>query len=65
VALLVEGASKGEFRPVDAERIASRLRALLDGFGTHLVVGLPGTDREQVRTHILDFLDESLSTPRP
>nr|WP_272926482.1 TetR/AcrR family transcriptional regulator [Streptomyces sp. SID8375] len=61
VALLVEGISKGEFRPVDAERFATRTRALLDGFGSQLVVGLPGTEREEVRGHIREFLDESLS----
>ncbi|MFG2136200.1 TetR/AcrR family transcriptional regulator [Streptomyces sp. NPDC048650] len=60
VALLVEGTSKGEFRPVDPERFATRTRALLDGFGTHLVVGLPGTDRAVVRMHVAEFLDESL-----
>jgi AcrR family transcriptional regulator len=64
VALLVEGISKGEFRPVDPERFATRTRALLDGFGSQLVVGLPGTDREEVRGHIREFLDESLSVPR-
>ncbi|MCL7491005.1 TetR family transcriptional regulator [Streptomyces decoyicus] len=63
VALLVEGISKGEFRPVDPERFATRTRALLDGFGSQLVVGLPGTDREQVRGHIREFLDESLAVP--
>ncbi|MGX1609304.1 TetR/AcrR family transcriptional regulator, partial [Streptomyces celluloflavus] len=63
VALLAEGASRGEFRPVDAERLATRIRALLDGFGTHLVVGLPGTDRGQVLAHVREFLDESLTVP--
>lgn len=36
VALFVEGAARGEFRAVDADRFATRTRALLDGFGTHL-----------------------------
>ncbi|GAA0486985.1 TetR/AcrR family transcriptional regulator [Streptomyces olivaceiscleroticus] len=61
VALLVEGASKGELRAVDAERFTTRTRALLDGFGTHLVVGLPGLSREEVLGHVRDFLDESLT----
>lgn len=64
VALLVEGISKGEFRPVDPERFATRTRALLDGFGSQLVVGLPGTEREEVRVHVGEFLDESLSVPQ-
>lgn len=61
VALLVEGISKGEFRPVDPERFATRTRALLDGFGSQLVVGLPGTERDEVGDHVREFLDESLS----
>ncbi|MCF3142325.1 TetR/AcrR family transcriptional regulator [Streptomyces platensis] len=64
VALLVEGISKGEFRPVDPERFATRTRALLDGFGSQLVVGLPGTERAEVGDHVREFLDESLSVPR-
>ncbi|MGW8975425.1 TetR/AcrR family transcriptional regulator [Streptomyces platensis] len=64
VALLVEGISKGEFRPVDPERFATRTRALLDGFGSQLVVGLPGTEREEVGDHVREFLDESLFVPQ-
>ena len=60
-ALLVEGAARGEFRPVDADRYATRVRALLDGFGTHLVVGLPGSDREQVLGHVREFFAETLT----
>ncbi|MEI7034870.1 TetR/AcrR family transcriptional regulator [Streptomyces pratensis] len=61
VALLAEGASRGEFRPVDAERFAARLRALLDGFSVHVTVGLPGTDRRQVLAQAAEFLDETLT----
>ncbi|MBR7672155.1 TetR family transcriptional regulator [Streptomyces daliensis] len=61
VALVVEGTARGEFRPVDADRFATRTRALLDGFGTHLVVGLPGTDRARVLGHVRDFFDEALT----
>jgi AcrR family transcriptional regulator len=60
VALLAEGASRGELRAVDPDRFAARTRALLDGFGTQLVVGLPGTDRNRVLGDVRDFLDESL-----
>lgn len=60
VALLVEGASRGELREVDAERFATRIRALLDGFSTHVAMGLPGSDREQVLAHIGEFFDETL-----
>ncbi|MET7494532.1 TetR/AcrR family transcriptional regulator [Streptomyces sp900116325] len=61
VALLAEGASRGEFRAVDAERYATRLRALLDGFSIHVAIGLPGTDRAGALAHVREFLDESLA----
>lgn len=63
VALLAEGVSRGEFRPVDADRYAARLRALLDGFSIHVAVGLRGTDREQVVAHVQEFLGQTLLTP--
>lgn len=61
VALLAEGASRGEFAAVDAERFAVRTRAMLDGFGTQLVVGLPGLDRAAALGHVREFLDQSLT----
>ncbi|MET8245913.1 TetR/AcrR family transcriptional regulator [Streptomyces sp. NPDC005202] len=63
VALIAEGVSRGEFRPVDADRFAARLRALLDGFSIHVVIGLRGTDRERILGHVREFLDESLGRP--
>ncbi|MGW3656379.1 TetR/AcrR family transcriptional regulator [Streptomyces sp. NPDC005151] len=60
VALLVEGASRGELRPVDANKFATRIRALLDGFSTHIAMGLPGSDRDGILTHVREFLDEAL-----
>ncbi|KUL26056.1 TetR/AcrR family transcriptional regulator [Streptomyces regalis] len=60
VALLAEGVSRGEFRPVDPDRFAARLRALLDGFSIHVAIGLRGTDRAQILGHVREFLDESL-----
>lgn len=60
VALLAEGGSRGEFRAVDADRFATRLRALLDGFSIHVAIGLPGTDRDGILTHVREFLDEAL-----
>ncbi|GAA4656095.1 TetR/AcrR family transcriptional regulator [Streptomyces chumphonensis] len=65
VALLVEGIDRGEFRPVDADRFATRTRALLDGLAVHLVVGLPGTDRETVLGHVRDHVDQSLAATPP
>jgi AcrR family transcriptional regulator len=64
VALLAEGISRGDFRPLDPERFTVRLRALLDGFGVPLVIGLPGMDREKALGHVKEFLDEAL-VPAP
>ncbi|MFI0964739.1 TetR/AcrR family transcriptional regulator [Streptomyces sp. NPDC021080] len=61
VALLAEGVSRGEFRPLDADRFGARLRALLDGFSIHVAIGLRGTSREQVLSHVREFLDASLA----
>ncbi|MFJ1971653.1 TetR/AcrR family transcriptional regulator [Streptomyces sp. NPDC087903] len=63
VALLAEGVSRGEFRRVDPDRFAARLRALLDGFSIHVAIGLRGTDREQVLGHVREFLDQELDGP--
>ncbi|MEU6555786.1 TetR/AcrR family transcriptional regulator [Streptomyces sp. NPDC046915] len=64
VALLADGVTRGEFRPVDADRFAARLRALLDGFSIHVAVGLRGTDRGQILGHVREFLDDSLGRPK-
>ncbi|MGW0395855.1 TetR family transcriptional regulator C-terminal domain-containing protein [Streptomyces sp. NPDC003042] len=64
VALLAEGISRGEFRPVDPDRFAARTRALLDGFSIQLAVGLPLLSRADILEHVEEFLVESL-TPRP
>ncbi|AOT61211.1 transcriptional regulator BetI [Streptomyces rubrolavendulae] len=60
VALIAEGVSRGELRPVDPDRYAARLRALLDGFSVHVAVGLPGTGRAQVLAQVREHLAETL-----
>ncbi|WP_284575466.1 TetR/AcrR family transcriptional regulator [Streptomyces sp. 2P-4] len=60
VALLAEGISRGEFKAVDPDREASRLRALLDGFSIQVAVGLPGIGRRDILDHVSEFLDQSL-----
>ncbi|NUS30061.1 MAG: TetR family transcriptional regulator [Streptomyces sp.] len=60
VALLAEGMSRGEFRAVDPDRFAARLRALLDGFSIHVAIGLRGIDRAQILGHVREFLAEGL-----
>uniref|UniRef100_A0AAU2JWH5 TetR family transcriptional regulator n=1 Tax=Streptomyces sp. NBC_00049 TaxID=2903617 RepID=A0AAU2JWH5_9ACTN len=64
VALLAEGISRGEFRPMDPDRLAARTRALLDGFSIQLAVGLPTLDRADILDHVREFLTEAL-TPLP
>ncbi|MFI5621206.1 TetR/AcrR family transcriptional regulator [Streptomyces sp. NPDC051567] len=61
VALLAEGVSRGELRPVDPDRFATRLRALLDGFSIQLAVGLPPLSRQGVLEHVHEFLDDALT----
>ncbi|MEV6050594.1 TetR/AcrR family transcriptional regulator [Streptomyces sp. NPDC052107] len=63
VALIAEGMSRGEFRRVDADRFATKLRALLDGFSIHVAIGLRGTDRDQVLSHVREFIADSLLVP--
>lgn len=60
VAILAEGVSRGEFRAVDPDRFATRMRALLDGFSVHVAVGIPGTGRGQVLAHVREFVAETL-----
>ncbi|MDX2295566.1 MULTISPECIES: TetR/AcrR family transcriptional regulator [Streptomyces] len=65
VAILAEGVSRGEFRPVDPDRFATRMRALLDGYSVHVAVGLPGTGRAEVLAQVREFVDETLVPPAP
>ncbi|MET9607973.1 TetR/AcrR family transcriptional regulator [Streptomyces sp. NPDC006512] len=63
VALLAEGVSRGEFRPVDPDRFAARIRALLDGFSIQVAVGLPGIGRDDILEHVREFLTDTLTAP--
>ncbi|MEU5797955.1 TetR/AcrR family transcriptional regulator [Streptomyces sp. NPDC047813] len=65
VALIAEGVSRGEFRAVDADRFATRTRALLDGFSIHVAIGLRGVSREQVLAHVREFIEDGLVTRLP
>ncbi|MER7919754.1 MULTISPECIES: TetR/AcrR family transcriptional regulator [unclassified Streptomyces] len=65
VALIAEGVSRGEFRAVDADRFATRTRALLDGFSIHVAIGLRGVSREQVLTHVREFIEDGLVARLP
>ncbi|CAL2070133.1 TetR/AcrR family transcriptional regulator [Streptomyces murinus] len=65
VALIAEGVSRGEFREVDADRFATRTRALLDGFSIHVAIGLRGVSREQVLAHVGEFIEDGLVARSP
>ncbi|MYR85942.1 TetR family transcriptional regulator [Streptomyces sp. SID685] len=65
VALIAEGVSRGEFREVDADRFATRTRALLDGFSIHVAIGLRGVSREQVLLHVREFIEDGLVARSP
>jgi hypothetical protein len=54
------GVPSGEFRPFGPDRLAARLRALLDGFSIHVAIGLRGTDGTQILRHVREFLDDRL-----
>ena len=61
VDLLREGMAAGEFAPADAEAAAVRVRAVLDGFSTSIVIGLPGVCREESLAHVRAVLDALLA----
>ncbi|GAA3445089.1 TetR/AcrR family transcriptional regulator [Planomonospora venezuelensis] len=66
VALLEQGARGGEFAvPVDLESFSVRLRAMLDGFSTQLVIGVPGVTRESSLAHAMDYARQALVPPAP
>ncbi|MFJ9341685.1 TetR/AcrR family transcriptional regulator [Streptomyces sp. NPDC101733] len=65
VALIAEGISRGEFRPLDPDRFGARLRALLDGFSIQVAVGLPGIGRQDILDHVAEFLTDALVVDTP
>jgi hypothetical protein len=59
--VFTEGAASGEFRPVDPERLADRVIALLDGYGVRALLGdLP---IERARREVWALLAEELGLP--
>lgn len=64
VALLAEGVSRGEFRPVDPDRTATRLRALLDGLSLQVTIGLRGVDRPYALAHAREHIAQTLLADR-
>ncbi|MDP9861207.1 MULTISPECIES: TetR/AcrR family transcriptional regulator [Streptosporangium] len=66
VALLEQGAHGGEFAGVDLESFSVRFRAMLDGFSTQIVIGVPGVSREGAAAHALAYARQVLgAAPAP
>ncbi|GGS46462.1 transcriptional regulator [Planobispora rosea] len=63
VALLEQGMRAGEFAPVDPEDFSVRLRAMLDGFSTQIVIGVPGVTREGSIAHATAYARQALLPP--
>ncbi|MBG0828794.1 TetR/AcrR family transcriptional regulator [Planomonospora sp. ID67723] len=63
VALLEQGARGGEFAPADLPGFSVRLRAMLDGFSTQIVIGVPGVTREGSLAHAMDYARQALGRP--
>ncbi|MFE3451522.1 TetR/AcrR family transcriptional regulator [Nonomuraea sp. NPDC059194] len=64
VRLVDDGVRAGEYMPIDAEAFSVRLRAMLDGFSTQIVIGVPGVDRATFATHALDYTRQTLTAHR-
>lgn len=65
VRLVDDGMRSGEFARVDADAFSVRLRAMLDGFSTQIVIGVPGVDRATFATHAMDYTRQTLSPAHP
>ncbi|MET9342706.1 TetR/AcrR family transcriptional regulator [Nonomuraea sp. NPDC003804] len=60
VRVVDDGVRAGEFVATDAEAFSVRLRAMLDGFSTQIVIGVPGVDRAAFAAHALDHCRRTL-----
>ncbi|GAA2354461.1 TetR/AcrR family transcriptional regulator [Nonomuraea africana] len=61
VRLVEDGVGAGEFAPTDTGAFSVRLRAMLDGFATQIVIGVPGVDRDSFAGHAMGYADQTLS----
>ena len=53
---IARGVADGQFRPVDAARVARQLAGLIDGLAIHSIVGDPEMPADEVRRLCIDFL---------
>ncbi|WP_433253958.1 TetR/AcrR family transcriptional regulator [Streptosporangium sp. CA-135522] len=63
ITLLERGVREGEFAAADLESFSVRLRAMLDGFSTQIVIGVPGASREESMAHALAYARQTLGGP--
>lgn len=62
-AAIALGQRQGSCRPGDAEVLAARLAALVDGLGVHVVTGRPGCTVQTMRAALRDHLDSQVFLP--
>jgi AcrR family transcriptional regulator len=60
-AAIEAGVRSGEFEAVDADRLADRVIALLDGFGIRALLGDPLMDSERARRELAEILAAELA----
>ncbi|EIE98761.1 TetR/AcrR family transcriptional regulator [Saccharomonospora glauca] len=59
------GQQQGVFRKQDADEIATRLSALIDGLGIQVLTGKRGCSVDHMRQHLHDFIDRNIVERRP
>jgi len=63
-AIVREGTERGDFTPVrDADEVADRLVALVDGLGFETVLGYRWTSPERMHERLIAFASEQLRVP--
>jgi AcrR family transcriptional regulator len=61
---IAAGVQAGEFGPSDADAVADRTLALIDGFGIRTLIGDPAVPLERARTQIWSSIERDLAPSR-
>lgn len=59
------GQKQGVFRDQDADELATRLSALIDGLGIQVLTGKRGCSVDHMRQHLNDFIEHNIVERRP
>ncbi|WP_037295608.1 TetR/AcrR family transcriptional regulator [Saccharomonospora azurea] len=59
------GQRQGVFRKQDADELATRLSALIDGLGIQVLTGKRGCSVDHMRAHLHDFIERTIVEGRP